>query len=151
MVEAATDIPAWVRYLPGLNAALNGLCGALLLAGFAFIRRRRIDAHRACMGAAFATSALFLASYVTLHLYVGSTPFPGSGWVRAVYLSILVSHAVLAAAVVPLAIVTLYRALRGDFEGHARVARRTLPVWLYVSVTGVVVYLMLYHLYPQVP
>jgi uncharacterized membrane protein YozB (DUF420 family) len=119
----------------------------LLTTGWLLIRRGRIAAHRACMIAAFVTSTLFLISYVVYHAHAGSTPFPGRGPVRAVYFSILVPHVVLAAAVLPLSIVTLARALRGSFLRHAQIARWTLPIWLFVSVTGVVVYLMLYQLY----
>lgn len=133
-----------VADLPHLNAALNATAGMLLLAGFYFIRAGRIRAHRACMLAAFATSALFLTSYVVYHAQVGSRPFPGTGLVRTIYFAILVPHVVLAAAVLPLAIVTLRRGLRRDDARHKRLARWTLPVWLFVSVTGVVVYLMLY-------
>jgi uncharacterized membrane protein YozB (DUF420 family) len=133
--------------LPHLNAALNALSGALLTAGFLFIRRRRIGAHRACMIAAFCTSVLFLISYVTYHAQMGSRPFPGTGAVRALYFSVLIPHVVLAAAVLPLAIVTLRRGLRRDDLRHRRIARWTLPIWLFVSVTGVIVYLMLYQMY----
>ena len=131
--------------LPHLNAALNALSGALLTAGFLFIRRRRIGAHRACMIAAFCTSVLFLISYVTYHAQMGSRPFPGTGAVRALYFSVLIPHVVLAAAVLPLAIVTLRRGLARRDAMHRRIARITLPVWLFVSVTGVMVYVMLYH------
>jgi uncharacterized membrane protein YozB (DUF420 family) len=133
--------------LPHLNAVLNALSGALLTAGFLFIRRRRIGAHRACMIAAFCTSVLFLISYVTYHAQMGSRPFPGTGAVRALYFSVLIPHVVLAAAVLPLAIVTLRRGLRRDDLRHRRIARWTLPIWLFVSVTGVIVYLMLYQMY----
>lgn len=133
-----------VTDLPALNATLNAISTLFLTAGYYFIRRRRIARHRACMLVAFATSILFLASYVVYHAQVGSRPFPGRGPIRAVYLTILISHIVLAVAVVPLAVVTLRRALRGRYEQHRRIARWTLPIWLYVSVTGVVVYLMLY-------
>jgi putative membrane protein len=108
------------------------------------IRRRRIDAHRRFMLAAFATSALFLVSYVVYHANVGSKPYSGRGPIRAVYFSILFTHVVLAAAILPLAIITLTRALRERFDRHVPIARWTLPIWLYVSVTGVIVYLMLY-------
>jgi len=134
--------------LPALNATLNGACALLLLAGFLCIRRRRVAAHKACMASACVASALFLASYLTYHYQVGSVRFTGQGWVRPVYFAVLLSHTVLAAAVVPLALVTLARALRGRFDRHVRIARWALPVWLYVSVTGVVIYWMLYHLFP---
>ncbi len=133
--------------LPALNAALNGTSACLLVAGFLCIRRKRVTAHKACMLSAVATSTLFLISYLTYHYHVGSVPFRGQGWARPVYFSILSSHTVLAAATLPLVLVTLTRALRGRFQRHARIARWTLPVWLYVSVTGVLVYWMLYHLF----
>jgi uncharacterized membrane protein YozB (DUF420 family) len=134
--------------LPHLNAALNAASFILLVAGFYFISRRRVYAHRACMLAALAVSCLFLVSYVVYHAQYGSVRFKGQGFVRPLYFSILISHVTLAAAIVPLVIVTLRRALRGDFVRHRRIARWTYPLWLYVSVTGVVVYLMLYRLYP---
>jgi putative membrane protein len=130
--------------LPTLNATLNGISAVLLTGGYAMIRRRRIAAHRAFMIAAWLSSVLFLASYTVYHALAGSKPYPGSGPMRAVYFAILVSHVVLAAAVLPLAITTLVRALAGRHPAHARIARWTLPIWLYVSVTGVVVYFMLY-------
>lgn len=132
--------------LPAVNAGLNSLSTVLLLAGYRNIRRRNIPAHRACMVAAFAVSTLFLVCYLTYHVQVGSVPFRGQGWIRPVYFTILISHITLAAAILPLALVTLYRAWRERFDSHRRIARWTLPLWLYVSVTGVVVYLMLYHL-----
>ncbi len=134
------------HHLPTLNAALNASSAVLLALGYRFIRRRDIAAHRACMLGAFALSVLFLISYLTYHYRVGSVRFPMTGWVRGVYLAILASHTVLAALTPPLAIVTLSRALARRFDRHRRVARWTLPIWLYVSVTGVVVYWMLYHL-----
>ncbi len=133
--------------LPALNALLNSTSAVLLVVGYLFIRRKRVTAHKACMVSAFVVSALFLASYVYYHVHHGSTPFPGRGWVRGVYFAILVPHVILAAAILPLALVTLYRAWKGDFERHRRLARWTLPLWLFVSVTGVVVYCMLYRLY----
>lgn len=139
--------PSWVSSLPAVNAALNAMATLLLVGGWLLIRRRRADAHRACMLAALATSALFLTSYVTYHWFAGSTPFPGTGWVRPLYFFVLITHVILAALVPPLALVTAWRALKGRFDDHARLARWTLPIWLYVSVTGVVVYLMLYQLY----
>ncbi|MBI4414340.1 MAG: DUF420 domain-containing protein [candidate division NC10 bacterium] len=135
--------------LPALNAALNGISALLLASGYLCIRRQRVTAHKMCMGSAFVTSTLFLISYLTYHYHVGSVPFGGRGWIRAAYLTILISHTILAATIVPLALVTLSRALRGRFSKHVRVARWTLPLWLYVSVTGVVVYWMLYHLSPR--
>jgi len=136
-----------VSELPALNASLNGAATVFLLAGYFFIRRRQIPAHRASMLAAVATSALFLISYVIYHANAGSKPFPGTGPVRAVYFVILITHIVLAAAIVPMVLLTVSRALRGRFDRHAAIARRTLPLWLYVSVTGVVIYLMLYRMY----
>ncbi len=137
-----------VTQLPAVNATLNGVAATLLAAGYVCIRRGRIDLHRRCMLAAFATSALFLVSYLVYHAQVGSRPFTGEGPVRVVYFTILVSHIFLAAAILPLAIVTLQRGLRRDDARHAALARWTLPIWLYVSVTGVAVYWMLYRLYP---
>jgi uncharacterized membrane protein YozB (DUF420 family) len=133
--------------LPALNATLNGVAAVFLLAGYSCIRRRRIAAHRASMLAALAASALFLVSYVVYHASAGSRPFAGTGPVRPVYFFILLTHIVLAAAIVPMVLVTLSRALGKRFDRHAAIARRTLPLWLYVSVTGVVIYLMLYKLY----
>jgi uncharacterized membrane protein YozB (DUF420 family) len=130
--------------LPALNATLNSLSAALLLAGYLLIRRGRADLHKRCMLGALASSAAFLASYVVYHANVGSRPFGGAGVIRLVYFAILVSHVVLAAAILPLALVTATRGLRGQYDRHVRVARWTLPVWLYVSVTGVIIYLMLY-------
>jgi putative membrane protein len=135
-----------VAALPTLNAVLNGASAVLLAGGWLSIRRRRIAVHRACMLGAFCVSVLFLVSYVIYHALAGSRPFTGLGWVRWIYFPVLVSHIVLAAAMVPFVLTTLYRALSADFTRHARLARLTLPVWLYVSVTGVVVYLMIYHL-----
>jgi putative membrane protein len=132
---------------PALNAALNGTAAVLLLSGYTFIRRRNVTAHRVCMVAAFLTSTAFLISYLIYHARVGSVPFHGQGWIRPVYFFILFTHIVLAAAIVPLALVTLSRALREQFDRHKRIARWTLPLWLYVSVTGVVIYFMLYHVY----
>ena len=136
---------AEVTALPALNAALNATCAALLVVGWIAIRRRRIGVHRACMLAACVASALFLVSYVVYHALAGSRPFGGQGWIRVVYFPILISHVVLAAVMVPFVLTTVYRALSGRFDRHVPIARRTLPVWLYVSVTGVLVYLLLYH------
>ena len=135
--------------LPAVNAGLNALSGSLAGVGYAMIRRGRVKAHRLFMLAAVAVSTLFLISYVIHHYHAGSRPFPGTGWVRTLYLLILVTHAVLAAAVVPLVAVTVVRAWREKFEAHRRIARWTLPIWFYVSVTGVIIYFMLYHLYAQ--
>jgi putative membrane protein len=131
--------------LPTVNAVLNASAALAMLAGFVAIRQRRVAVHRACMLTAVGFSVLFLCSYVIYHVQVGSRPYGGGGWLRALYFSILLSHTVLAVAIVPLVSTTLYRALRTQFARHARLARFTFPVWLYVSVTGVVVYWMLYH------
>ena len=133
-----------IRDLPTVNATLNGLSAILLVLGYVLIRRRRIDAHRKVMLTAFATSSLFLVCYLVYHFQVGSVPFRKTGAIRTVYLSILATHTVLAAAVPPLAIITLSRGLRQRIAQHRAIARWTLPIWLYVSVTGVVVYCMLY-------
>lgn len=135
-----------VSQLPTLNAALNTLSAVFLCAGFLFIRNQNRDAHRFCMLAAFGCSILFLGFYLVYHFQVGSVGFKGQGWIRPVYFTILISHTILATAVVPLALVTLWRALGERFDAHRRIARWTFPIWLYVSVTGVVVYLMLYRL-----
>jgi uncharacterized membrane protein YozB (DUF420 family) len=135
-----------VNDLPHLNAALNALCTVLLTTGWFLVKSGRIQAHRRCMISAFITSAVFLTSYVTYHAQAGSKPFPGTGIMRTIYFSILIPHVLLAAAVLPLAIVTLRRGLRRDDARHRRIARITLPIWLFVSVTGVVVYLLLYRM-----
>ena len=136
-----------VADLPALNASLNGVAALFLIAGYTFVRRRQITAHRASMLAAVAASALFLLSYVIYHAFAGSKPFPGTGPVRVAYFVILITHIVLAAAIVPMVLMTLSRALRKSFDRHVSIARRTLPLWLYVSATGVVIYVMLYRLY----
>jgi putative membrane protein len=133
--------------LPTINAVLNSTSAVLLMTGYAFIRRKRVTPHLLCMGSAFVVSTLFLISYLTYHAHAGRTSFPGQGWVRPVYFAILLTHTVLAAAIVPLALTTLYRAARKQFDRHKRIARWTLPLWLYVSVTGVLIYFMLYHWY----
>jgi uncharacterized membrane protein YozB (DUF420 family) len=130
--------------LPAVNASLNAISAILLVIGFVLIRRRRIVQHRRVMIAAFSTSTLFLICYVIYHANVGSKPFTGQGPVRSLYFFILITHIVLAAFVPPMALVTLVRGLRARYDRHARLARWTLPIWLYVSVTGVIVYLMLY-------
>ncbi len=132
---------------PALNATLNGASAVLITTGRALIRRKKVRLHRACMIAAVATSTLFLASYLYYHAHVGSVRFPGQGWVRPVYFTLLISHTLLAASVVPLVSLALIAALRGRFERHRRIARWAYPIWLYVSVTGVIVYLMLYQIY----
>jgi putative membrane protein len=137
-----------LSFLPHVNACLNASSGALLCAGYYFIRRGRVTAHLRCMVGALTVSCVFLASYVVYHANHGSTRFQGQGLVRPVYFTILLTHTVLAAAIVPFVVVTTRRAWRGDFGRHARLARWTLPLWLYVSVTGVLVYLLLYQLYP---
>ena len=135
-----------VQDLPAVNAALNATAAALLVWGYVLIRRRSIAAHRKVMLAAFTTSIVFLCSYLIYHSSVGSVRFQRTGAIRTIYLSILLTHTVLAAAVPPLAIVTLSRGLGERYDKHRRIARWTLPVWLYVSVTGVVVYWMLYRM-----
>lgn len=135
--------------LPSINAVLNATSAVLLASGYGFIRRRRVRAHKVCMVAAFATSILFLVSYLVYHYNVGSVRFQGEGWVRPVYFTILLTHTILATVIVPLALVTLFRAWKADFVRHARIAKWTLPLWLYVSLTGVVIYVMLYQLYPR--
>ena len=132
--------------LPHLNAALNASAAVLLIVGYVCVRRGRIDLHRVCMVGAFVLSTLFLVSYLTYHYEVGSRRFTGTGTIRTVYLTILLTHTALAALVPPLAVITLYRAFRSRFDRHVRIARWTLPIWLYVSVTGVVVYWMLYRM-----
>ena len=135
-----------VVLLPTVNAILNATSAVLLLAGFACIRAKMIAAHQACMIGACLVSSAFLMSYVTYHLYVGSVRFQGAGWSRPAYITILLTHTVLAFAIVPLAARTLWLALQRRFVSHRAIARWTLPLWLYVSVTGVVVYWMLYHM-----
>jgi uncharacterized membrane protein YozB (DUF420 family) len=134
------------RDLPTLNAALNATCVLLLVTGWAFVRRGRRGAHRIVMLAAVAASAAFLASYLVYHSQVGSVRFAGQGAIRTFYLAVLLSHTVLAAAIVPLVLVTVTRALRGRFDAHRAIARYTLPLWLWVSASGVVVYWMLYRM-----
>lgn len=135
-----------ISSLPELNAILNGISAVFLVSGYIFIRRRNIRAHKACMLSAFAASTLFLVSYLTYHYHAGMKRFGGQGAVRQFYLGLLFTHTVLAVVIVPLVLVTLKRALRGAYERHVPIARRTLPIWLYVSVTGVVVYWMLYRM-----
>lgn len=135
-----------ISTFPAINATLNATTAVFLLSGFAAIRAKRISVHRACMIAAFTTAVVFLCSYLWYHAHAGSKPFPGQGPVRTLYFAILLTHTVLAALVVPLAIVTLRRGLKNRHPAHERLARWTLPVWLYVSVTGVVVYWMLYRM-----
>ena len=139
--------PELLSSLPAVNATLNGISAVLLATGYGFIRRGHVTRHKRCMLAALASSTLFLTSYVIYHLHTGSRPFAGQGPIRVIYFAILLTHVVLAAAIVPLALITATRGLRSQFDRHARIARWTLPIWMYVSVTGVVIYLMLYQLY----
>ena len=132
---------------PALNATLNGVSAVLIVTGRVFIRLKKVSWHRACMIAAVATSSLFLVSYLYYHAHVGSVRFPGRGWIRPAYFVLLISHTVLAAAVVPLVVLSLMAGLGGRFAQHRRFARLTFPIWLYVSVTGVLVYLILYRIY----
>ena len=132
--------------LPALNATLNATCFVLLTTGYILIRRGRVAQHRAVMIAAFCTSVLFLISYLTYHAQVGSVHFGKQGAVRAVYFTILVTHTVLAVVIVPMALTTLSRALAAKYDRHRAIARWTLPIWMYVSITGVIVYVMLYQL-----
>ena len=133
-----------VTDLPAVNAALNSTCAVLLIIGWFLIRRGRIAQHRAVMIAAFATSCVFLVSYLVYHAHVGSVRFTGQGTIRVVYFTILLTHTVLAAAIVPLVLVTLSRGLKRQDDRHRAIGRWTMPIWLYVSITGVIVYLMLY-------
>ena len=132
--------------LPTVNATLNTISATLLTVGYILIRKRKIDAHKKCMLAAFAVSVLFLISYCIYHANVGSTKFTHEGLIRPIYFTILISHIILAFVIVPLALRTLYLAWREKFDKHRRIAKFTLPIWLYVSVTGVIIYLMLYQL-----
>lgn len=135
--------------LPAINAGLNSLSAVFLLTGYYFIRQRNQLAHRNCMVGALGTSTLFLASYLIYHFYAGRTEFRNPGWFRPIYLSILLTHTVLAVAIVPMVFVTLVRALRERYDTHRKIARWTWPIWMYVSVTGVVIYFLLYQIFPQ--
>src|SRR3982075_4249781 len=135
--------------LPHLNATLNASSFVLLSSGYYFIRHRRVLAHRNCQVAALTASVVFLISYIVYHAHHGATRFTGQGIVRPIYFTILTTHTFLAALIVPFVIITVRRAMRRDFARHKAIARWTLPMWLYVSIPGVVVYLMLYHLYPS--
>jgi uncharacterized membrane protein YozB (DUF420 family) len=135
-----------VTDLPALNATLNAIASVLLVTGYIFIRRGERKKHQACMIAALVMSALFLTSYVVYHLQVGSVPFQKTGWIRTVYFLVLVPHVILAAAITPMVLITVSRALSSRFDKHRAIARWTLPLWLYVSVTGVIVYVMLYQM-----
>ncbi len=135
-----------VQDLPALNATLNSIATLLLLVGLYFIKRREITRHKLTMSLAFVTSCLFLVSYLIYHYHAGSVPFEKQGWIRTLYFTILISHVILAATVPVLAGTTLYRAWKGDFVKHRRIAKWTWPIWMYVSVTGVVIYIMLYEI-----
>ena len=139
-------IPGTPGVLATVNALLNGGAACFLLTGYLFIRKRKIKAHRTCMMTAFVLSSLFLVSYLLHHAQVGSVPFQHEGWIRGVYLAVLVPHVMLAAVIVPFALFTIYRGWTERIEKHREIARWTLPLWLYVSVSGVVVYVVLYHL-----
>ena len=141
------DLRLDIADLPALNAILNATAAVFLSVGYMQIRRGRIEVHKRFMLAALTTSALFLISYVVYHANTGSRPFPGAGVVRMVYFAILITHVVLAAVILPLALITASRGLRAQYDRHVRIARWTLPLWIYVSVTGVVIYLMLYQMY----
>lgn len=136
-----------VADLPALNACLNSLCTILLTAGFIFIKRKNERAHRNCMIAALVTSSLFLTSYLYYHYHVGTTVFP-EHWFRPIYLMILLTHTVLAIVIVPLIIAAVVQAIRGKFESHRKITRWAWPMWMYVSVTGVLIYLLLYQIFP---
>lgn len=142
-----TAVPPQYAIFPVIDATMNGITTVLLVVGHSFIKRGRLAAHRAFMIAAVISSAIFLCSYLYFHYHVGSVHFQGRGWSRPVYFTILISHVILAAAIVPLVIITLSQALRERFDKHRAIARWTYPLWLYVSVTGVIVYVMLYHLF----
>jgi len=142
-------MPTLISYLPHLNACLNGTSAVLLLAGYLSIRAGKVAAHRACQISALVVSSLFLASYLTYHYFHGTTRFQGTGLARPFYFTVLTSHTILAIVIVPLIIVTFIRAFRLDFVRHRKIARVTLPLWFYVSITGVIVYLMLYQIYPS--
>ena len=138
--------PIPLENLPTLNASINAVCAILITTGFIMIKKRRVEAHKACMITACVMSVIFLASYITYHSLGGFTHYPGQGVVRTVYFSILISHTILAAINLPLVIVTVFFALSGRIARHRKLAMWTFPVWLYISVTGVIIYLMLYHL-----
>jgi putative membrane protein len=140
-----------ISLLPALNAILNSTSAVLMITGHRFMHKGRIGAHRACMIAAVSSSSLFLISYVYYHLHAGVIRFQGTGWIRPVYFAILTSHTILAVAVVPLVLAALTLGLRGNFEKHRPAARWTYPIWLYVSITGVVIYFMVYHWFAPTP
>ncbi len=142
-------LPApWVYQLPAANAILNGTSAVFLLTGYTMIRRGKIFAHRICMITAFTCSTLFLCGYLYYHFTIGLVRFGGEGWIRPVYFTILTTHTILAIVIVPLVLITLTRALRSQFPRHRAIARWTFPLWLYVSITGVIIYFLLYRLYP---
>ncbi|HEV3208069.1 MAG TPA: DUF420 domain-containing protein [Terriglobales bacterium] len=141
------QVPAQYAMFPAIDAVLNGTSAVLLLVGRAYIKRGRMAAHRAVMITALISSSLFLAFYLYYHAHVGSVRFQGQGWSRPLYFTILISHTILAVVIVPMVIITLSRALRERFDRHRAIARWTFPLWMYVSVTGVIVYVMLYHLF----
>jgi putative membrane protein len=136
--------------LAPLNAILNGTATVLLVAGYIFIKRKQVATHRACMLSALVVSAIFLTSYLTYHYHVGEVRFSGTGWVRPLYFLILIPHIALAGLIVPLALATAYFALKARFPTHKKIARWTWPLWIYVSVTGVIIYFMLYQLYAPI-
>lgn len=146
--QAALTGEHGVSPLPAVNAFLNGTSAILLTIGYLFIQRKKVTSHKICMVTAFGVSCLFLVLYLVHHYQAGSIPFTGQGWIRPVYFTILISHIILAAFIIPLALTTLYRALAAQFDKHVLIARWTFPIWLYVSVTGVLIYVMLYRLYP---
>jgi putative membrane protein len=139
--------PLSLADLPAVNACLNSLSAAFLVLGYRYIRRGRVINHRACMLSAFACSTVFLISYLYYHFHAGILRFQGQGWIRPVYFTILTTHTILAVTILPLALITLSRALTNQFDKHRRIARWTFPLWLYVSVTGVIVYFLLYRIY----
>jgi len=138
-----------IPYLPHLQASLNALAAILLVNGYRFIKRKNLRAHQICMTATLITSAIFLASYLTYHVNIGFHPFAGQGIIRYFYFTVLISHVTLAATLVPMVIITATLAFKGNIIKHPRIARWTLPIWLYVSITGVVIYLFVFHLYPS--
>ncbi|MDH5765581.1 MAG: DUF420 domain-containing protein [Gammaproteobacteria bacterium] len=138
-----------IPYLPHIQAGLNALAAFLLLNGYRFIKKKNLAAHKLCMTATLVTSAIFLTSYLTYHINAGYHPFMGQGTIRYFYFIILISHVVLAATLVPMVIITATLALKGNIKKHPRIARYTLPIWLYVSVTGVIIYLFAFHIYPN--
>lgn len=141
--ESVEESASWVQALPSLNAFLNSVSTVLILSGYVAIRKRKYKIHMRFMLSAFITSSLFLISYLVYHHYAGDTPFPGQGFIRPVYFTILISHILLSAFVVPLVLTSYYFAFSGKFKIHRKVSKWTLPIWLYVSVTGVVIYFML--------